>query len=163
LYVPAAFARNPRRETILLGFFFAKVAVRNRTLTGGWQDRPMNIRSITGTLLILGAIVVAQSARLSMPSENEAKARPSEQKSAGAETVQLFSAFGSGRNTDALAGAPSSIWPDVKLPTIKKSTKSESAIKAKAEPVIKKGGSKPYNAKIPVRMPTQVSNSGHIL
>ena len=106
---------------------------------------------------MFGAIVVALNIRSSVPSETDSvAASPSVPVSTGVETVQLFSALGSGRNTDALAVAPSNVWRDVKVPTIK--------TVAKPEPALKKGRSKPGSAKVPIRQPaTHVSDSGHIL
>jgi hypothetical protein len=123
----------------------------------------MNFRFIAGTLLVLGAIV-ALNARPRVPSETQAQGRLADPESAGVETVQIVSGFGSGRNTDSMVIAPSSVWPDVKLPTIKKATKWEPQVKVKSEPVTtKKRRPKSGKAHVPIRTPTQVSNSGHIL
>jgi hypothetical protein len=104
-----------------------------------------------GTLLAVGGVVVALN--WGHPVETHAPPVPSTlSESERAETIRLFSAWGTGTEP-VRPDQPSSVWPDAKLPR-KDLPKVQSS--TKSPPKLTTG-------KILKRQPTVMNVSGHIL
>ena len=120
-------------------------------MTSEWPHEQMAVTHFAGTLLVLGAVVVALNWGHSIPVETgPAAAEPDR-----AETAHLFS--GSGPRATAILPHPAlSPWPDVKLP-VKRSTSVQWTSTTATPPKARSVG------KFPKQQPNVVNLSGHIL
>jgi hypothetical protein len=118
----------------------------------------MNIPRFAGTLLTLGAMVVALNVGPTAPSQPHPAATPL-MEATGEETVQLFSNFGPAQRPDPRA-VPANLWPEVTPPKAKV-TKSDHTPK-KPEPVSGSAQVKAASPKASHKKP-MMSASGHIL